>query len=240
MKSNKYYKIIICIILLSFLITVCKDDDSSVQIKKDINKVGIVIVDKSVLRIDPLLYSAVVGFRSKGEIAFVLSESREKIKVGKDEECRYYVRFSGGYTGWIYGSNLKIFPANRMIEIEKYLSKMWAIEYEKIRKKITGIWESVEKEGVSKQSLELFEDGKYKSFRDESKVIEGGYTINFKSREIVFKNGTFFGNKITFFQLSDGNFLKKSADDNGIKFIKISSRNSNFSEEISKDDKSGA
>jgi hypothetical protein len=223
---KKYFNgwVIYFIILFLFVIPACKDRDNAQKITKGYNKIGIVIIDKTVLRIDPMLYSSVIGYINKGEIALIVNKSKEKLRVGNNENYWYYVRFSGGFIGWIYGSNLKIFPANNIREIEKYLSDLWVIELDKFRKKILGTWGSVETEGSSNQSLEIFDDGKYKSYRADSNTIEGEYSINFKGKEIIFKNGTYFGNKITFFSLSNGNFLKKSAIDTGIKFIKISSK----------------
>jgi hypothetical protein len=221
------------------IITACKDKAKQLN-KEQNNKIGIVIIDKTILRIDPMLYSSVVGFINKGEIALMLNKSKEKLKLGNADDFWYYVRFPGGATGWIYGSNLKIFPADKTIEIERYLSDLWSIELEKFRRRITGIWESVQTEGSSDQSLEIFNDGQYKSYRAESNIIEGEYSINFKEREIIFKNGAYFGNKITFFMSSSGNFLKKAANDSGIKFIKSSAKINNAEDEKKKDDKSGA
>jgi len=234
--NKKYFnnRVIYFIILFIFIIPACKDIDNEQHFDKGYNKIGIVIIDKTVLRIDPMLYSSVIGYINKGEIAFILNKSKEKMRLLNDEEYWYYVRFSGGLIGWIYGNNLKIFPADKMHEIEKYLSGLWVAEHKKFRKKITGTWESIEPEGSSNQSLEIFEDGNYKSYRAESNTIEGEYSINFKEREIIFKKGTYFGNKIMFFPLSNGNFLKKSANDTGIKFKKISSKIINAEDEKKK------
>lgn len=230
--------IIILLFLLIFAACNNKDDDDQ---KAIVDKtIGIVIIDKAILRIDPMLYSSVISYRNKGEIALILGKSKEKLRLGNEEFYWYYVRFSGEFTGWIYGGNLKIFPADKNREIEKYLSGIRAIELRKFRKKITGTWGSADNVGSVKQRLELFEDGKYRSYRSESNTIEGEYSINFKEREIIFKNGTYFGNKIIYFPLSSGNYLKKSANDSGIKFIKISSKIYSAEDEKKKDDKPGA
>jgi hypothetical protein len=46
--------------------------------------------------------------------------------------------------------------------------------------------------------VEIFEDGKYKSFARGGKEIEGEYTINFKDTEIVFLNKTSFGQNLRY------------------------------------------
>jgi hypothetical protein len=238
-KIKKLNNRAIIIFLLSLsLITSCKDNAK--QSGKDYNKIGIVIVDKTILRIDPMIYSSVIAYINKGEIALILNKSKEKMKLGNDENYWYYIRFSGGSTGWIFGNNLKIFSADKIREIEIYLSDLWSIELEKLRRRITGTWESVQTEGSSGQTLEITNDGQYKSYRAESNIIEGEYSINFKEREIIFKNGTYFGNKITFFMSSSGSFLKKSINDSGIKFIKSLSKVNNAEDEKKKDGKSGA
>ena len=230
MNANIHKKIITVVVFLFTLFTACKDKDNPVKIKDVNDEIGVVIVDKSVLRIDPLIYSAVISYMSKGETALVLGESGEKMRLGKNDEYWYYVRFSGGDTGWMYGGNLKIFPAGKKNAIQRYISDIWSVEYEKFRRRIVGTWESVEKEGSLRQSLDLFEDSKYQSSRAESKTIEGEYGINFNKREIIFKSGTYFGDKIIFYQLSNGSFLKRSIDDPGIKFIKVSSKNTKSDE----------
>jgi hypothetical protein len=233
-KKNSNHIVIIIFLLFLLVNTACKNKNNAKQLTNSYNNIGIVIIDKTILRIDPMLYSSVIGYINKGEIAFIINKSKEKMRLLNEEEYWYYVRFSGGLIGWIYGNNLKIFPADKMREIERYLSGLWVAEHEKLRKKITGTWESVETEGSSNQSIEIFEDGNYKSYRADSNTIEGGYSINFKEREIIFNKGTYFGNKITFFPLSNGNFLKKSANDAGIKFKKISSTIINVEDEKKK------
>jgi hypothetical protein len=239
----KYSNIRAIIFFLLFFILIpiasCKDNAKQSG-KEQSNKIGIVIIDKTILRIDPMLYSSVIGFINKGEIALLLNKSKEKLKVGNSENFWYNVRFPGGITGWIYGSNLKIFPADNSREIEKFLRDLWNVELEKFRKRLAGTWESVAVEGVPGQSLEISDDGQYKSYHDESKAIEGEYSLNFREREIIFKNGTYFGNKITFFVSNSGNYLRKSANDAGIKFIKSSLKIKSTGDEKKKDGKSGA
>jgi hypothetical protein len=231
--------IFITMFLILFPVASCRDNPKQSG-KDQSNKIGIVIIDKTILRIDPMLYSSVIGFINKGEIALVINKSKEKLKVGNAQDFWYKVRFPGGITGWIYGSNLKIFPADSSRDIERFLRDLWNIELEKFRKRLTGTWESVAVEGIPGQSLEITEDGRYNSYRDESKPIEGEYSLNFREREIFFKNGAYFGNKITFFISNSGNYLKKSANDPGIKFIKSSSKINSAGDEKKKDGESGA
>ncbi len=239
MKTTELFRRAIFFFLLYIPLTAACKDDAKQSGKEQNIKIGIVITDKTILRTDPMLYSSVIGFINKGEIALILNKSVEKMKVGKTEDFWYYVRFSGASTGWIYGSNLKIFPADSKREIEKHLRDIWNNELEKFRKRIAGTWESAAAEGSPGQSLEISDDGKYKSFRTGSKSIEGEYSLNFKEREIIFKNGTNFGNKIIFFTSSGGNYLKRSSNDPGIKFIKSSLKIKSAEEKDKRENNSG-
>lgn len=239
-KENRKSIIIILLLIINVLIT-CKDETSTKQYNKEINNIGITLIDKTIMRIDPFINSSVITYINKGEIVTILNKSPEKDRIGNSRNFWYNVNYSKGYLGWIYGTSLKLFPVNNKHEIESYLSDLWGKELIGFRKKIAGKWgPSVKENLVPEQSLEIFEDGKYKSHQTGLKIIEGEYYINFKVREINFSNGTFFGNNIKILTSGNKYILAKGNKDSEMKLKKISSSSNKSGDELKKDKRSGA
>lgn len=239
-KENRNIIILILLLIINVFIT-CKDETSTKQYSKDINIVGITLIDKTIMRVDPFINSSVITYINKGEIVTILNKSPEKDRIGNSRNYWFNVSFSKGYLGWIYGTSLKLFPVNNKHEIESYLSDLWGKELIGFRKKIAGKWGPSVKENIApEQSLEIFEDGKYKSYQTGLKIIEGEYNINFKAREINFSNGTFFGNNIKFLTSGNKYILAKGNKDSEMKLKKISSSSNKTGDKLKKDKHSGA
>ncbi|MFH0977285.1 MAG: SH3 domain-containing protein [Spirochaetota bacterium] len=242
-NMGKFNRTIISLFItfcIFFSIIACEGKKTSKHNNKTSDKIGIVFVDKTIMRVDPIIYSSVITYLNKGEILLIISKSDVKEKISNNEDYWYNVRFSRGLTGWVYGANIKIFSADKIYEIKRYLTQFWAEESLNFRKKIAGKWGSFDNGESPYQSLYIFDDGKYKSYRAESAPIEGEYVVNYKEAEIIFKNGTFFGNKITCYVNGNRFVLKRSVKDKGIKFKKISSKIDSVSDEEKKENKSGA
>ena len=238
-KENRNIIIIILLLIIIVFIT-CKDETSTKQYNKDINNIGITLMDKTIMRVDPFINSSVITYINKGEIVTILNKSPEKDRIGNSRNFWYNVSFSRGYLGWIYGTSLKLFPVNNKHEIESYLSDLWGKELIGFRKKIAGKWGPSAKESiVPEQSLEIFENGKYKSYQTGSKLIEGEYNINFKAKVINFSNGTFFGNNINFLTSRNKYILTKGNKENEMKLKRISSSSNKADDESKKDKRSG-
>ncbi len=188
----------------------CSDKDSF-QNKKG-RAYGIVLNDNAALRIDPLIYASRVTLLKKGEKVEILDQSKEKSWIGKSCDYWYKVNLKKGLSGWIFGGNLKIFTGSQSSTIDNYLSNLREDEEKALKENLAGKWWSVDKHGdFTNHCVEIYTDGKYKSFARGGKEIEGEYTINFSDNEIVFLKNTSIGQNLKFVQR--GNLYHLEADD---------------------------
>jgi len=197
-NSNIIYIIISALLLFSVL--KC-GQESTVQNKNEesTNEIGIIITENTVMRLDPIIYSAVVTYICKGEKVKILKKSTVKSWLGDISDYWYMVRYSKGFLGWIYGKNIKIFFENDAGKISKYLSRFWKKELIRTRSRIKGLWEIIKTGGSNPgQHLLIYDDGNYVSYLSENELIKGQYKINLKDGEILFSDGTFFGKKIMY------------------------------------------
>jgi hypothetical protein len=92
-------------------------------------------------------------------------------------------------------------------------------------KMLAGRWWSVDKRGdFTNHALEIFPDGKYKSYLKGGQPITGEYNLNFKENEIVFTNGTTFKTNLNIVQRGTMLYLEKETDKESIKFQKTSGK----------------
>ncbi len=235
--------IIFSICLLFILVSGCKDREITGDDTDNISKVtgtGIVLTDDTVMRIDPVIYSSIVTYIGKGEKIAILNRSLQKAWVGDGEDYWYKVKYSGGFLGWIYGRNIKIFAKDETGNIEDFLSRFWKEEIAKLKARLSGKWGSITREGILQDEyLLIYNDGKYKSFKKDSDVIQGNYSLNFQKSEIVFQNGTYFGPRISFHSTKEGFFLTKEVNKKEIKYKKLTSRIDDATATIEKDKSSG-
>jgi hypothetical protein len=204
---------------------------------------GIVTNDNSAVRIDPLIYASRVTLLRKGEKVRITDQSKEKSWVGKSSDYWYKIGQEGGITGWIFGGNIKRFKGDRRSTIESYVSNLREEEEKEIRKELTGKWWSVNSRGdFSNHAIELYEDGKYKSYQKGGSEIEGEYTINFTKNEIVFLKNTSFGLNLKYIHMGTLYYLETVENDKVVRFKKISNEPSSTdegessAEEVKKED----
>lgn len=228
MKKIRTYNVLFAVLTVSasMLLSVsCGGGDNPQQaaLLKSQKMKALVLNDDSVMRIDPLLYSGRVGLLRKADIVFVLDRSSMKYAVGNMKEFWYKVKNKDGLSGWVYGSNLKIFDKKGESTIEKYVSNFWEKESEKIKKIITGRWWSIDLQGdFTNHGLEISEDGNYRSYLKGGREIKGEYNINYSDNEIVFLKGTTFQSNLHIVRRGTFIYLEKKGDDSEIKFQKTS------------------
>ncbi|MBN2039275.1 MAG: SH3 domain-containing protein [Spirochaetes bacterium] len=168
-------------------------------VERTTGEIGIILTENTVMRLDPMIYSAVVTYLSKGEKVKIIKKSSTKSWIGNDSDYWYMTRYSKGFLGWIYGRNMKIFAEDETGKIKKYLSKFWQKEMAKTRSMLKGLWKSIRIDSSDpEQNLIVYDDGNYISYLSDEKIIKGQYRLNYKESEIVFSNGTYFGKKIKY------------------------------------------
>ena len=185
---------------------------------------GIVIVDNAALRVDPLIYSARISLLKKGDKLEIIDQSKGKSTIGKNRDYWYKVRQRRGLSGWIYGANLKLFSLGTGYSMDSYIARLKEKGAGELRKNLAGKWWSVDSRGdFTSHCIELFEDGKYKSYYKGGNEIEGEYDLNFKDDEIVFKGKTSFGSTgITYVARGNLYYLELRGEGTQMRFKKIS------------------
>jgi Bacterial SH3 domain len=184
---------------------------------------GIVTIDNAALRLDPLIYSARITLLRKGEKVEVLDQSKEKGWIGNNSEFWYKVRQKKGISGWIYGSNLRLFSPGRSSSMESYVTALQEQEEEELKKGLAGKWWSVDKRGdFTSHCIELFEDGTYRSYVRGGREIEGDYTLNFTEKEVLFLGGSTIGQTVHYVRRGTLYSLEKTEGGREWRFKKIS------------------
>jgi hypothetical protein len=229
-KKIRTVRLYLILIASMLIISACKQDgdigEKEPEPKTKSLGIGIIIIDDTVLRLDPTIYSAVVSKIKKGSEVTILDKSSKKIWLGGSNSYWYKVRFSRGYTGWVYGNNIKIFDDDDKDQAEKFLSKFWKEEHKKFVTRIIGRWRTIRTNTQNPvQFVEILDDEKYKSYVMDGEtainVHEGDYKVNYADDEIIFPNGAFFGSKLIFMVRENILFLVKDKEDDSIKFQRI-------------------
>ncbi len=195
-----------------------------IDLKRD-KVVGVVVRENALMRIDPIIYSARIALLKRAEIVEVLDKSKEQGTVGGVRGYWYKVKAPNGITGWVWGKNIQFFTNESKSHIDSYVSSFWEKESERVMKMISGRWWSVDKRGdFTNHALEIFPDGKYKSYLKGGQPITGDYNVNFKDNEIVFTNGTTFKTNLNIVQRGTMFYLEKETEKDSIKFQKTSGK----------------
>ncbi|MGQ9844061.1 MAG: SH3 domain-containing protein [Spirochaetota bacterium] len=217
MKSTCIY--LIMIVLLS--VTQCSKLDNDVHSASSTTK-AVVISDNTAVRIDPYIFSSRVTNVNKGTIVTIIDISKEKQWVGGQMDYWYKVSLRNTIKGWIFGSSLALQIDASDAAIERYINSLWKKEADTVRNAIAGKWWSVNKSGdFTEHALELYPDGSYKSYKKGTKAIEGSYSLNFRTSEVVFLDGTSFNKNLYFMKRGNSYQLAESLQDAKIEFKKI-------------------
>jgi hypothetical protein len=220
MKS-KYIYCIILIIIAILTVTQCSKSHNDIHAASSTTK-AVVINDATSVRIDPHIFSSRVATVNKGTIVTIIDISKEKQWVGGQIDYWYKVMLPNTVKGWIFGSSLALQINASDAAIERYVNSLWKKEADTVRKDISGKWWSVNKSGdFTEHALELYPDGSYKSYRKGTKGIEGSYSLNFRTSEVMFLDGTSFGKNLYFIKRGNSYQLVESLQDAKIEFKKI-------------------
>ncbi|MDY6932928.1 MAG: SH3 domain-containing protein [Spirochaetota bacterium] len=188
-------------------------------------KKGLILIDKSALRVDPFIYSSLIDQLNLGDIVEIVEASKEKSWIGKSEDYWYKVRLFNGIVGWTYGKNIRIFSGNSDKIIDEFLLSFWEKESKKLKSELAGTWWSINSQGdFTEHCLEIYRNGEYISYRKGDEKIAGDYNFSFKDNEIIFLNGTSFGYNLNYLQRGKEYYLKKILRRGELKFRRISRR----------------
>jgi hypothetical protein len=183
---------------------------------------GVVLHDNAALRIDPIVYSSRVALLKKGERVEITDQSKVKGWIGNISNYWYKIRLGKGINGWIFGNNLKLFSEKESSSIDNYLSNLRDEEEKELKKNLAGKWWSINRNGdYTSHSMEIFENGKYKSQSKGGKEISGDYNFNFKENEIIFLNNTTFGFNLKYVSRGTIFYLEAATEKQEMRFKKI-------------------
>lgn len=225
MKNNIKGFTLLSAMALFIITTGCKGkiDVPDLPENTNDNQFAVVITANTALRIDPMTFSTRVEQMKKGEILEILDKSSIQQTIAGKKEFWYKVRLTNGITGWVFGSNINIMKDSNRENVESYLSKFWEQENEELSKALHGKWWSVNSFGdYTNHCLEIYKDGKYKSyFKGASTKTEGNYNIDFSKNQIIFLGGTSFEGQLTYIRRGDIYTLFQETADGELRFKKI-------------------
>ncbi len=204
------------------------------------NPLAVVITPNTALRVDPLIFTSRIAQLKKGEVGEVLDRSSEKKPVAGTMDYWYKIRLSNGITGWVYGSNINILKDSNRNNVESYLSQFWDKETKELSEALHGRWWSVNRfNDFTSHVLEIYKDGKYKSYvKGSPKIIEGDYNFDFNKNQIIFLNNTTFEGDLNYIKRGEEFTLSRDDEKNELKFKKINTNPESDGDEskLKKDD----
>jgi hypothetical protein len=188
------------------------------------NAGGIILNSNTALRIDPYLFSGCIARLDKGVAVEIFERSSEKSLAEGASDYWYHVKLKQGVTGWLYGKNIKIVSASSREKLDEMVSEFREQETGEIQKEISGKWWSINRFGdFTTHCLELYPDGKYKSYAkgQEDKPMEGTWSLDVVRNEVTFKGETSFRRDLKFVQRGQSFSLFTPLDDDELRFKKI-------------------
>lgn len=190
--------------------------------------IGVILNYRSTLRLDPILYSSIITYLKLGETVDVLAQSKNRSWIGDTNNYWYKIKSKSGFSGWTYGTNIKVFAGDDKDDIGDFKIGFWNGEKWKMRKKLAGRWWSVDRfDNFTDQCIELGRNGTYKSYCLDCTPIEGDYKIDFDEFEIIFLRGTYVGDRLKCIIRGGKYFLKKEGK-TVYKFKKVKKRIENL------------
>ncbi len=213
-----------CIIIV--IITSCnkiKPETPVIPENTEGSPLAVIITPNTALRVDPLIFTSRVAQLKKGEVGELLERSSEKKPVGGTTDYWYKIRFNNGISGWVFGSNINILNNSNRNNVESYLSQFWEKETKELSEALHGRWWSVNRfNDFTSHVLEIYKDGKYKSYiKGSTKKIEGDYNFDFNKNQIIFLNGTTFEKDLNYIRRGEEYTLSKEDEKDEMKFKKI-------------------
>lgn len=187
------------------------------------NRIGIIITANTALRIDPLTFTSRIDQLKKGEVIEILDRSPNEQTIGGQKSYWYRVKLPSGITGWVFGANINIMQDSSSENVESYLSQFWEKETDELSEALHGKWWSINRFGdYTNHCLEIYKDGKYKSYiKGSTKKIEGNYNFDFNKSMVIFLAGTSFEGDLNFVRRGDIFTLYRETSNDEIRFKKI-------------------
>lgn len=189
------------------------------------DRMGIILTAGTALRIDPFIFSARLTLLKKGDTVKILGKSNDKTWIGKNKEYWYKVRIKNGISGWLFGKNIRLISESGSEDVNAYVKGFFKEETDRMLKKIKGKWWSVNRFGdFTYHGLEIFPDGKYKSYYKSAnpRIREGEIKIDFNNNKLFFDKGTTFGKEIDFLQRGHAYIFRKELKVGELTFKQIS------------------
>lgn len=216
----------VLILIIAAVLTGCgkmKPETPIIPGSTEGNPLAVIITPNTALRVDPLIFTSRVAQLKKGEVGEVLERSSEKKPVAGTLDYWYRIKLSNGISGWIYGSNISILKDSNRNNVESFLSQFWEKETKELSEALHGKWWSVNRfNDFTNHCLEIYKDGKYKSYLKGSPTkIEGDYNFDFNKNQIIFLNGTTFEGDLGYTRRGDAYTLSRENEKDEIKFKKI-------------------
>jgi len=240
MVLNKFRNLHI-LLLLIFIFGVCSShiinctrEEQTDEIYTETDRSGVILQDRSTLRLDPILYSATIDYIRLGEVVELLGQSKEKSWIGDTNDYWYKIKLKGGPVGWTYGTNIKVFAGKDRDDIDDFLVTFWEQEKKKLQKTLSGRWWSVDQwDHYTNHCIELYNNGKYKAFCVNCTPIEGEYKINFDDYEIILLKGSYIGDRVNY-MTRDTVYILKKPEPNEIKFKRVRKKIEDVQAELDK------
>ena len=222
----KRYNFIFLILFFIIFTTNCKRDDSETYVipeNSEKNPIAVIITPNTALRIDPLIFTSRIAQLKKGEVCEIIGKSSEMKTVGKAKDYWYKVKLANGISGWVFGSNMNILKDSDKGHITSYLSEFWEKETSVLSEALHGKWWSINRfNDFTNHCLEIYKDGKYKSYtKGSQRKIEGEYNFDFNNSQVIFLKGTSFEGDLNYFQRGDEYTLIRESEKNEMRFKKI-------------------
>jgi len=225
MKLKRYNFISLLLFFIIFTGNCKKNDSEDYVIPENIEKnpIAVIITPNTALRIDPLIFTSRVAQLKKGEVVEIIGKASEMKTVGKSKDYWYKIKLANGISGWTFGSNMTILDDSDKGHVTSYLSEFWEKETAEISEALHGKWWSLNRfNDFTNHCLEMYKDGKYKSYtKGSQRKIEGEYNFDFNNNQIIFLKGTTFEGDLNYFQRGDEYTLIKESEKNEIRFKKI-------------------
>ncbi|MCP4135609.1 MAG: SH3 domain-containing protein [bacterium] len=224
MKKHGIFALLFTLSILIAALSSCNKKSETIEPIKPGEKTGIILSSNTSVRIDPFIYTAKITLLQKGDTVTILDRSASKSWIGKSKDYWYKVKLKNSIRGWIFGKNIKFLDSRDKDTVDTFISEFWEKETEEMKKYISGKWWSVNRFGdFTSHCLEIYDDGKYKSYwkGNPSNPIEGDYNFDMNQNELVFLKGTSFKHNLNFVRRGQTYILRKELKDKEIRFKKI-------------------
>jgi len=227
MKQKKSLFIATTVLIVLFSFSGCNEKQIEMDTASGKIKTGIILQANTSIRIDPFIFSTRIGLLKKGQTVQIIKKSFSKTWIGKSSDYWYKVKLPNEVYGWVFGRNIKFLETNNNDSIIEFVSDFWENESKKMKMNIAGKWWSINRyDEFTNHGIELFMDGKYKSYKkgSESEAIQNEYTIDFNKNELVFLEGTSFGSNLKFVRRGRSYILTRKLKNRKFRFKKIAEK----------------